>query len=169
MAMASDGHHRVDGQNAGLHGLVNGLAADDAGSLELDRTHALGLDGALAVDRHAQGVHHAAEHGLARGNLHDATRGMDLVVFLDCGDVTEKNGSDLVLFEVLGQTVHGFAALADELEELACHGAFQTVNARDAVADLDDGADLAGINAYLQILQLLAQSFVDRLCGDFSH
>ena len=166
---AADRHHGVDGQNTGLHRLVHGLARDNAGSLELHRARALGLDGALAVDGLAQRVHHAAEHGLAGGNLHDTAGRADLVVLLDCGDVTQKHGADLVLFEVLGQAVHGLAALSDELEQLAGHGIAQAVDARNAVADLDDRAHFARLDADVQLLQLLLQRLVDGLCGDFSH
>ena len=35
--------------------------------------------------------------------------------------------------------------------------------------DLDDGTDLAGINAHFKGGQLLAQRFVNGLCGNFSH
>ncbi len=166
---AADGNHRIHGQDAGLHGLVHRLAVHDAGSLELHGASALGLDGALAVDRHAQRVDNAAEHGAAGRNLHQAARRAHLVVLLDCGDVTQKHGAHLVLFEVLGHTVDDLAGGAHELEQLACHGVLETVDARDAVADLDDGAHLAGLHARGQRVQLLAQGLVDRLCGDFSH
>ena len=58
---------------------------------------------------------------------------------------------------------------ADELEKLASHRVLQTVNTSDAVADLDDGTDLAGINAHFKGGQLLTQRFVNGLCGNFSH
>ena len=119
--------------------------------------------------RLAQRVHHAAEHGLAGGNLNDTTGRADLVVFLDCGDVTEKHGADLVLFEVLGQTVDGLATLADKLEQLTGHGIAEAVDASDTVADLDDRADFARFHADVQRVELLAQRGVNGLCGDFSH
>ena len=148
---------------------MHGLAADDAGGLELDRARRRGGDGALAVQRHAQRVHHAAEQGVAGGNLHDATGRADLVILLDCGDIAQKNGAHFVLFEVLGEAVHGLAAFSHELEELAGHGVAQAVDACDTVTNLDDRTDLAGIDAYFEGGQLLAQSFVNGLCGDFSH
>ena len=166
---ASDGHHGVDGNDAGLHGLMNGLAANNAGSLEFDGAGAFGLNGAFAVDRHAKGVHNAAEQALAGGNLHDLAGGTNLVVFSNCGDIAEKNGADFVFFEVLSKTVDDLAADADELQELACHGALQTIDAGNTVAYLDDRTDLTDIDTGLKRIQLLAQCFVDRLCGDFCH
>ena len=148
---------------------MHGLAGNNAGSLELDGTIALSIDGALAVDRHAERVDNAAEQALACRNFHDTTSGANLVVFLDCGDVTEKNSANLILFEVLGQTIHGLAALTHELEELACHSVTQTVDASNTVADLDNRTDLARLDADIQSIKLLAQSIVNRLSGDFSH
>ena len=145
------------------------LAADDARGLELDRAHALGLDRTLAVDRHAQRVHDATEQTLARRHFHDLAGGANLVVFSNCGDIAEEHGADFVFLEVLSQTVHGLAALTEEFQKLACHGALQPIDASNTVADLDDRTDLAGIDAGFERFQLLAQCFVDRLCGDFCH
>ena len=166
---AADRNHRVNGENARLHGLLDRLAGVNARRLELDGAHALRLDGALAVDRLAERVHDAAKHAFAGRNLDDAARRAHLVVFLDSRDIAQKNGADLVLFEVLGQAVNGLAVGTGELQKLACHGAPQAVNARDAVADLDDRADLAGLDAHAERVKLLAQGLVNRLCGDFSH
>ena len=93
----------------------------------------------------------------------------NLVVLLDCRDVTQEHGAHFVFLEVLGQAVDGLAALPREFQKLAGHGVLQAVDARNAVADLDDGADLARLDARVQGVKLLAQRFVDRLCGDFSH
>ena len=106
---------------------------------------------------------------LPDGNLNDTAGGAHLVVLLDCRDVAQKDGADLVLFEVLSQAVDGLAVGAGELKELACHRASQAVDARDAVADLDDRADLAGLDARAERVKLLAQGLVNGLCGDFSH
>ena len=170
LALATaDRNHGVDSHDTGLHRLMHRLTADDAGGLELDGAGAFGFDFTLAVDRHAERVHDAAEKTLAGRNLHDAARGTDLVILLDCGDVTEKNGADFVLFEVLSQAVYGLTVGSNELEKLASHRVLQTVDAGDAVADLDDGADFAGINAHFKGGQLLTQRFVNGLCGNFSH
>ena len=165
----TDRNHGVDGQNAGLHGLMHGLAVDNARSLELNGARTLGLDLTLAVQRHTQRIHHAAKQGLAGGNLHQTTGGLHRVVFLDCCDVTEQHGADFVLFEVLSHTVDDLAGGAGELEEFACHRILQAINASNTVADLDDGSHFAGFDTGVQRVELLAQRLVDRLCGDFSH
>ena len=43
------------------------------------------------------------------------------------------------------------------------------IDARDTVADLDDGSDFARFDARIERIELLAQCLVNRLCGDFSH
>ena len=62
LALATaDRHHRVDGLQAGLHRLVDRLARDHARSDLFDHVGHLGVDRALAVDRLAQRVDHAAD------------------------------------------------------------------------------------------------------------
>ena len=51
----------------------------------------VGLDGALAVDGAAQGVHHAADQGLADGNLHDLAGAADPVALVDEVVLAQKN------------------------------------------------------------------------------
>ena len=163
------GIDRVDCQDARLHGLVDGLAGGDARGLELHGAAALCLDRALAVDGHAQRVHDTAKQALAGRHLDDAAGGAHLVVFFNSGDITQKHGADLVLFEVLGQAVDGLATFPREFEELACHCVTETVDAGNSVADLDDRADFAGLHVDVQCVKLLAQCLVNSLSGDFSH
>ena len=170
LALATaDRNHRVNSDDTGLHGLMHGLAADNARSLELDGAIAVGLNGAFAVDGHAKRVHNAAEKTLARRHFHDLAGGANLIVLSDCRDIAEEHSADFLFLKVLGQAVHGLAALTNKLEELAGHGALQAVDASNTVANLDDRTDLACIDARVEGLQLFAQRFVDRLRGDFSH
>ena len=127
---AADGDHRVDGLDAGLHRLLDALAGDDAGGLDLDLAGVLGLDGTLAVDGHAQGVDHPADEGVAHRDLGDLARPLDGVAFLDGLEVAQEHGADVVLFQVEDQAHHALA----EVEQLARHGRLQAVDAGDAVA-----------------------------------
>jgi len=92
-----------------------------------------------------------------------------LVILFDCGDITEQYGTDFVLFEVLGHAINGLTTGCIEFEELALHGVLQTVDARNAVAHRDNGADFACLDIGRQRIQLLAQRLIDCLGGDFSH
>ena len=77
----------------------------------------------------------------------DATRGANLVTLLDGVDVTEQDGADLGLVEVLGQAVDALARRgAGELEQLAGHGGLETGDVRDAVSHLGDDRRLLLVN-----------------------
>ena len=71
---AADRDQCVDRLQAGLHRLVHRLARDDAGRLHLDAAALGGCDRALAVDRVAQPVDHAAEQRVAHRHVHDGRR-----------------------------------------------------------------------------------------------
>ena len=151
---AADRHHGVDGQQAGLNRLAHGSTVDNAGGLELDGATVRGDDIAQAVDRLAQRVDDAAEHGAAHGNIHDATGGAALVAFLDDVDGAKQNGADLSAVEVLGKAVDGLAGLgALELQELAGHGVAQSRDARDAVADLVNMGNLLRVDGSRQAIE----------------
>src|SRR4026207_2253936 len=82
---APDRDHRVDGLDAGLQRLLHRAPVHHAGGIALDRPELLGVDRALAVDRLAQGVDHAAHQRLADRHLGDALGARHRVAFLDLG------------------------------------------------------------------------------------
>ena len=149
---AADGDHRVDGLDAGGHGLADGLAVDDAGSETFDGQELVGVDGALVVDGLAERVDDAADEGFADGHGHDLAGALDGIAFLDLGVVAEEDGADLVFVEVHGEAGH----VVGEFDELAGHDLVEAVDARDTVAEGDDGSDLVDLDALLEVFNLLA-------------
>ena len=136
---AANRHHGVDSEQTGLNRLAHRGTIDDAGSLEFDGATVRGDDVAQAVDGLAERIDDAAEHGTAHGDIHNAASGAALVAFLDGVDGTEQNGADLVTVKVLGKAEDGLTGIgALELQKLACHGALEAGDARDAVAYLVD-------------------------------
>ena len=136
---AANRHHGVDSEQTGLNRLAHRGTIDDAGSLELDGATVRSDDVAQAVDGLAERIDDAAEHGTAHGDIHNAASGAALVAFLDGVDGTEQNGADLVTVKVLGKAEDGLTGIgALELQKLACHGALEAGDARDAVAYLVD-------------------------------
>ncbi len=97
---AADRDHRIDGLEAGLHRLADGLTDDDAGGLRLDLAGHRRGDRALAVDRAPEGVDDAADHGRPDGDLEHAGGAADLIALLQAEVVAEDDGADVVLFEV---------------------------------------------------------------------
>ena len=63
----------------------------------------VGLDRALAVDRLAERVDHAADQRLTDRHGGDAARRADLVALFDVGVLTHDDDTDGVLFEVEGE------------------------------------------------------------------
>src|SRR5690606_28225187 len=96
----TDGGHGVDGLDAGLERRIDVLPLDDAGRDALDVAAAIRLDRALAVDRLAERVHHAAQQGVAHGDGSDRTGGADLVALFDVGVVTHDDDRHGVFLEV---------------------------------------------------------------------
>ena len=136
---AADRHHGVDSQQTGLNRLAHRGTVDDAGGLELDGTTVRGDNVTQTVDGLAERIDDAAEHGTAHGDIHNAASGAALVAFLDGVDGTKQNGADLVTVKVLGKAEDGLTGIgALELQKLACHGALEAGDARDAVAYLVD-------------------------------
>ena len=80
---AADGGHGVDGLDAGLQRLLDRLALDDGGRLQLERASGLGDDLALAVDRVAERVDDAAEEAVTDGHREDLAGAADLLALLD--------------------------------------------------------------------------------------
>ena len=136
---ATDRHHGVDSQQASLNRLAHRGTVDDTGGLELDGATMRGDNVTQTVDGLAERIDDAAEHGTAHGDIHNAASGAALVAFLDGVDGTKQNGADLVTVKVLGKAEDGLTGIgALELQKLACHGALEASDARDAVAYLVD-------------------------------
>src|SRR5262249_6215632 len=151
---AADRDHGVDGLDAGLDRLLDGLPVDDARSDARGRLELGGVDRALVVDRTAEGVHDAPDQRGTDGNLDDAPRPADFLSFPDLLRLAEEHDADLVLFEVQGEAEDVVA----EVHELSRHHLVQPVDARDAIADRQDRADLGHVDRLLVVGELLLQA-----------
>ena len=99
---------------------------------------AVEVDLALAVDRVAQRVDHAAEEAVADGHGEDLARPLDGLALLDAPELAEHDGADLADVEVERQAQRAVL----ELEQLVGHRRGQALDARDAVTGLGDVPDL---------------------------
>ncbi len=122
-------------------------------------------DGALVVDGLAERVDHAADHGVAHGHAHDASGALDFVAFFDLGVFAEQHHADLIFFQVHGDAGHAVR----EREQFAGHDFVESIDARDAVAQRDDGASLVHGDLGFVVLDLLADQFRDFVCFDLCH
>ena len=154
---AADRDHRIDGLQAGRQGLLHRLTRGHAGRLQLDVAgHGRGHR-AVAVQRLAHGVEHAADDAVADGHRGDGAGALDLVAFLDVRVGTHDGDTDGILFEVQ----HDAEDVPGKLDHLAGHDVLQTVHAGDAVTHLQDRADALDAEIAVVVLQLLRQDRAD--------
>ncbi len=134
----ADGGHRVDGLDTGLQRLLDRLPLHHRGRLGLQGPQ-LGVgDLALAVQRDAQRVDHAAEEAVPDRDREDLAGPADLLAFLDLAEVTQDDDTDLADLQVQGEA----AGAVLEFEQLVGHGRGQALDPCNTVATFDDGADL---------------------------
>ena len=107
-------------------------------------------DRALAVDRIAERIDHAAEQALADRHVHDGAGALDGVAFLDGAVVAEDHDADIVAFEVQRHALDA----AGKLDHLAGLHIVEAVDAGDAVADRQHLADFADLGFLAEILDL---------------
>ena len=150
---AADVRHRVDRLDAGLERLLHRLALDDARRLDLERETLVRLDRRAAVERVAERVDDAPDERLADRNARDAAGPLRRRALLDQLPVAEEGGADVVLLEVEREARDAVL----ELDHLHRDGGLEAVEAGDAVADLEDGADLGEVGLDVVALDLLAQ------------
>ena len=117
-----------------------------------------GLDRAAAVERIAERVDHTAEQRFADRDARDLPCSSDGLALLDVLPLAEQRGADVVLLEVEREADDAVL----ELEHLQRNSVLEAVGAGDAVADLEDGADLGEIGLDVVVLDPVLQ---DR--GDF--
>ena len=113
------------------------LALHHRRRLDLQRAPRVGLDVSAPVDRLAQRVDHPAQERIADGDRQDVAGALDLLALFDVLEVTQDHRADAVLVEVERDAQDP----AGELEQFLGHDGRQTLDVRDAVAGVDDGAD----------------------------
>src|SRR5665213_596064 len=150
---AADRDQRIDRFQPGRHRLVDRFARNDAGRLDVD-AHALGrLDRALAVDRIAERVDHAAEQALADGGIDDGAGALDGLAFLDLAVGAKDHDADVVGFEIQRHA----AGAVFELDHLSGLDVVQSIDAGDAVADGQHLSDFGDLSLLAEILDLVLQ------------
>ena len=150
---AADVRHRVDRLDAGLQRLLHRLALDHARRLELERPRLGALDRAAPVERVAERVDDAAEQALADRNAGDAAGAAHGLALGAALPLAEERSADVVLLEVEREADDAVL----ELEHLQRDGVLEPVDAGDAVADLEDGADLREVGLDVVLLDPLTQ------------
>ena len=136
----ADGEEGVHDEQPRLHGLVDGLTVDDAGSGTLDGTIAVRLDRTLVVHGLAERVDHSAEETVPYGDARGLARAVHGASRRDVAAVAEHDHARAVPPELLHHALH--SALEDD--DLAVSGVREPVHSGDAVADGKHSAALFG-------------------------
>src|SRR5262249_22451218 len=151
---AADGNERVNGLEAGRHGLMHRFARNDAGRLDVDAFALARFDRALAVDRVAERVDHTAEQALADRNVDDRARAFDGLPFLDLAVLAEDHDADIVDLEV---ERHPADAVL-ELDHFAGLNVVESVDPIAAVADRETPPDLGDLRVWAEVVDLLFEN-----------
>jgi hypothetical protein len=155
---AADRDQRIDRLQPGLHRLVHRLARNDSGRLYLHAA-AFGVHHrALAVDRVAQTVDHAAEQTGADWYLDDGAGSRDGVAFTNLLVVAEYNDADIVGLQIQR---HPAQAGARELNHFARHHILQAEYTGDTVTHRQDLTRFSDIGFGIERGDLLLQDLRD--------
>ena len=164
LALATtDRGHRVDRLEPRVHRLLHGLSLDDARGLELEGAPLRRLDRAEPVERVAERVDDAAEEARADRNAHDLAGAAHRLALLHMLPLAEERNADVVLLEV--ERDPGHAVL--EIEPLERDAVLETVDARDAIADLEDAADLREVGLDVELLDSVLEDRGDLFGAKF--
>src|SRR5476651_436758 len=150
---AADRDQRIDRLQPGRHRLVDRLARNDAGRLDVDAHPLVGLDRALAVDWIAERIDHAAEQALAHRRIDDGAGALDGLAFLDLAVGAEDHDADIVGLEV---ERHAAGAVL-ELDHFARLDVVETIDAGNAVADGQHLSDFGNLSLLAEILDLVLE------------
>ena len=150
-------HEGVKRLQTSLQWLLHGLTIDHTRRLELQGTLLGRLDGRATVNRYTKRIDDATNQRLADGNAHHLTGAADRVAFANLLPLTEQHNGDVGLLEVEGEAGHTMR----QLQHLEGNAALEAVDAGNAVANLDDGADFLDIGGVLETTDLVLEDGCD--------
>jgi len=127
---AANGNQTVNGLEAGLEGLVNGFARDDARSFDFDQpfTQRAGK-GACPVQGDTEGIKNTTQKAKSGGNGENVAGAGHLVTGIDSHVGTHENNAHIVPLKVKGKA----ADTVGEANNLAGFNGTKTVNSGDTI------------------------------------
>ena len=144
--------HRVDRLDAGLERLLHRLALDDARRLELERAASRSpRSGPAPSSGLPSGSTTRPRSASPTGTRRDLAGAPHRVALLDLLPLAEERDADVVLLEVEREADDAVV----ELEHLERDAVLEPVDAGDAVAELEHGADLGEVGLDVELLDPL--------------
>ena len=158
LALATTNRHEgVERLQTCLQWLLHGLTINHARRLVLERALLGRLDRGATVNRHAERVDDATNQRFADGNAHHLAGASDGIALANLLPLTEQHNGDVGLLEVEGEAGHTMR----QLQHLEGNAALEAVDAGNAVANLDDGADFLDIGGVLETTDLVLEDGCD--------
>jgi len=137
----TNGNKRVDGLEAGLHGLVHRLTGDNTGGFELNSLALVAEDRALTVNRFTERIDDTAKHAGANWHIDDGTSAPHNISFLNFSIVAENDDTDVVSFEVKSHTLD----TGVELNHFTSLDLLEAENSSNTITDGDDSSLLVKV------------------------
>ncbi len=162
---AANGHKCVHGADACLDGCVDGLAFDDARGDALHEAILVGDNGPLAVNRQANCVDDAPNHGVTHGHLGNAPGAAHKVALFNGGVIAHDDDAHLIGGEVEHNAED---AGLGEFDQFGGHCAAQARDEGNAVADFHHLAHIHLAGLRLEVENLLPEQ-IGNLFSLYSH
>ena len=148
----ADGDHTVDRLYPGMHRGIHRLAQHYIGSHPLYRVGLFILYRPLAIQRLPQRVYHPPDETITHRHLGDPPGAAHLIPLLDLRVVSEDNHANTVLFKIECKPNNPIG----ELDQFVIPGPIKTMNASDAIADLNHSAHIHHCHHGAELLDLLS-------------
>ena len=158
----TDRHHRVNGFEASLQGLLDRLSVDDARGDLLDWGLLAAGNRALSVDWLTERVHDAPQHLVTDRHRNNPARSFDGVALLDRRRLAQEDRTNARFLEVQGDAEDAVW----KLQHLGGHRTFNPMDACNAIAHGHDRADLGNVNVQGVITELVFDDLRDFVCFD---
>merc|ERR1712087_943158 len=139
----ANGHQAVHGLDTGLHGLLDGLPGDDAGSLQSNPVPVLAEDGTLAINGVAKSINNTTKDLGTHGNIHDSSGSLDNISLFDELVITEDDNTNIVRLQVESHALQSGA----ELHHLLGLDVLEAIDTGDTVSNGEDTACLLQVDS----------------------
>src|SRR6056297_124781 len=160
---AANRHHRIDGLQSSLHGLVHRFSGDDPGCFNLNLAVAIGIDIAFAINGNTDPVDNPTNQSFTNRHLNNPLGSFNQVALFDVLGITQDSGTNIVFFQVKNHA-HGATG---KLKELSGHGLIETMDTGNTIANGDNGAGLADLNLTTKSFNLFLDDRTDFFCSNF--
>ena len=154
MAVFPVWHHGVNGQNAGLQGLVHRLPGDNAGGLMLNGTGLHRSDGPQAVDGLPQCVDRPANEFLPNRDIRRTSCALDPGTLMQARLAAQQHNAYAVALQVQGNAPR----TRFKFHQFSIDHTVQPINRGNAIANLQDRTAFSAAGSVVILGNLLLEN-----------